>query len=173
MDVTGTVHDPLSDQQVDELDDGGVFNDFAHRVQRLLLLFYVNRRGQIIEIGIGTVEPVNRSVNITRSRHDHPNIHTGAGANIVASHHVAWIAHGHYEPVVLDSDRQDAVAATHLAGNPSDDGRVHHGLTEVNERQADLLSQRLNQLRFAQQPLVDQDPAQHFSGFLLHLHGAL
>src|SRR5690606_22352174 len=46
VDVAGPVLDSLGDQQVHELDNGGIFDDLMQRIQVRLVIVGVHRRGE-------------------------------------------------------------------------------------------------------------------------------
>ena len=138
VDVTGTILDPLGDQQVDELDDGGILDNLVQRLEVLLVVLQVHRGREVVQVGVGAIHTVDSGIHVVAHGDNGAHIHPRQGADIVAGDDVCRIGHGQDQEVVLDADGQHVMAPAHGSWQPSDGVAVDDHIAEVDERHADL-----------------------------------
>jgi hypothetical protein len=178
VDVAGTVVHGLSDQQVDEPDDGGVaglaldaLGEHRDLARRVLL----QRGGHLPQLVVGADEALERAGEGVPGNDDRLDHHVGEAGDVVDGDDVGRVDHPDHEFVreLLRQqlqrtpggrpqrggphlDRDQLVLAAQAARHEAGHGRVELGVGEVVVLVAALLRNRAGDLGLGHQPLRDQ-----------------
>ena len=118
VNVGCAVVDGLRDQQVDIFDDRRVLGHLLE-IGEVLNLFILGINGQadVVEFALRAVVPVDGGNDVPAGGHPRAYVDCGSGTQIVQSHHVCRVGHGHEQFAVFKSDRNHGVAPTQAARN--------------------------------------------------------
>jgi hypothetical protein len=169
VDVGGPVGHRLGDEQIDQPDDGS-FLDCRLDLRQVcrLLTGLAGRFGRDILHGLVEL-PVSADCLIhIRCRGNHRfHLFPGDRSDVVEGEDVRRIRHRHHEHGVLVADRYCPIAASHLLGDERGCARIDLVFSEVDEAETDLLGQRRDEIGFANESEVNEDPAEGTTHTLL------
>jgi hypothetical protein len=165
VDVGGAIADGLVHQQVDELDDRGVFDDLGEAGEVGVVVGLVGRGlHDLVDLAVDPEEPLDRLDDLARGGDDGADLGAGEGADVVDCEDVRRVGHRDDELAVLPSDRDGLVAARERLGDDGGDGPVDGAVVQVDELEADLARERAHELGFGDRALFDEQPAEWFAG---------
>ena len=143
MNVGRPVATCLSNEEVDELDDGGVFDGLPGDIGVVVVgQLLGGDLGHLVDLGVEAVEAVDGLGQLGAGGHHHLDLGPGDGPEVVDGQHVAGVGHGHLEPVVLPGDGEGQQPAGHGLGEKGDRTPIDGVLGQVDELQAELAGQR-------------------------------
>jgi len=139
VDVGRPVGHRLGDEEVHELDDGGVLDGLPGDVSFVVLGQLVGGDlGHLVDLGVEAVEAVDGLRQLGAGGHDHLDVGAGDGPQVVDGQDVARIGHGHDEPVLGPGDGEGEEAAGHGLGQEGDRAPVDGVLGQVDELEPQL-----------------------------------
>ena len=162
VDVAGPVLDGLGDEHVDVLDDRGVLDDLADLGELVLASRpCVIALRDVVHVGVGAAEPLDRGEQVVAGGHDGPRLPPGDLPDVVQGEDVAGVGHRERRACLLVvADGQDGVPARDGGSRTGDGGRVDRVLGQVDEVQADLARERCDELGLGDVAHVDEHAAE-------------
>ena len=115
VNVRSAVLDCLGNQQVHELDDGCVFDDFLQPSEVITCGFIsiFKSGGEVVKVRVSAVVAVNRGHNIGAGCHSWQHFVTTDRANIVRGKHVGRVSHRNHDAAVFKANGNGHVLTAH------------------------------------------------------------
>ena len=173
VDVGGAVTDRLGDQGVDELDDRRVVQRVGGLEVVEVLILSHQVPGEVVDaVPAQGGELVQHRHDVAAGGHDRHHVGVADGADVVQRDDVGRVAHRDLQPpLVVEPEREDAVAPRHVVGQEAGRHVVDVLLAQLDELKAQVLGERRDEAGLGEQPHLDQDATERPAGALLLLAG--